>query len=37
MCSSDLAVLDDMQSGFSYLPERDVQVVRGWLHRAYGF
>lgn len=32
-----VAVLDDMQSGFSYLPERDVQVVRGWLHRAYGF
>ncbi len=31
------AVVEDAQSGFSYLPERDVQVVRDWLHRPYGF
>jgi hypothetical protein len=31
------AVIDDRQSGFSYLPERDVQVVKNWLHRPYGF
>jgi hypothetical protein len=31
------AVIDDSQSGFSYLPERDVQVVKNWLHRPYGF
>ena len=31
------AVIDDVQAGFSYLPERDVGVVRDWLHRPYGF
>lgn len=31
------AVIDDSQSGFSYLPERDVQVVKNWLHRPYSF
>lgn len=31
------AVIDDVQSGFSYLPERDVKVVKDWLHRPYGF
>ncbi len=30
-------VVEDMQSGFAYLPERDVAVVRDWLHRPYGF
>ncbi len=31
------AVIDDMQSGFGYLPERDVQVLKNWLYRPYGF
>lgn len=31
------AVVEDYQGGFRYLPERDVQVVRDWLHRPYGF
>lgn len=31
------AIMEDFQEGFSYLPERDVQVVRDWLHRPYGF
>ncbi|WP_153117587.1 hypothetical protein [Rhodocyclus tenuis] len=31
------AVIDDVQSGFSYLPERDVKVLRDWIHRPYGF
>lgn len=31
------AVIEDMQSGFGYLPERDVAVVKDWLHRPYGF
>lgn len=31
------AVIDDVQAGFSYLPERDVKVVKDWLHRPYGF
>ncbi|HEX8989843.1 MAG TPA: hypothetical protein VF816_17930 [Rhodocyclaceae bacterium] len=30
-------VVEDMQSGFAYLPERDVQVVKDWLHRPFGF
>lgn len=30
-------VIEDVQSGFNYLPERDVKVVRDWLHRPYGF
>lgn len=31
------AVIEDVQSGFSYLPERDVKVLRDWIHRPYGF
>lgn len=31
------AVVEDMQSGFGYLPERDVGVVKDWLFRPYGF
>ena len=31
------AVVEDIQAGFNYLPERDVKVVRDWLHRPYGF
>jgi len=31
------AVIEDVQAGFNYLPERDVKVVRDWLHRPYGF
>jgi hypothetical protein len=31
------AVIDDVQNGFSYLPERDVKVVKNWLHRPYAF
>lgn len=30
-------VIEDVQGGFHYLPERDVAVVRDWLHRPYGF
>ena len=30
-------VIEDVQSGFNYLPERDVNVVRDWLHRPFGF
>ncbi|HZV53687.1 MAG TPA: hypothetical protein VFF82_02005 [Rhodocyclaceae bacterium] len=30
-------VVEDMQSGFGYLPERDVQVVKDWLFKPYGF
>lgn len=30
-------VMEDVQGGFSYLPDRDVQVLRDWLHRPYGF
>jgi hypothetical protein len=30
-------VIEDQQTGFSYLPERDLQLVRDWLHRPYGF
>ena len=29
------AVVDDIQSGFCYLPERDVEVLKDWLHRPY--
>jgi hypothetical protein len=32
-----VAVVEDMQSGFSYLPERDLAVLKDWLHRPYGF
>jgi len=31
------AVVEDVLTGFNYLPERDVKVVRDWLHRPYGF
>ncbi|WP_091932060.1 hypothetical protein [Propionivibrio dicarboxylicus] len=31
------AVIDDVQDGFAYLPERDVKVLRNWLHRPFGF
>ncbi|MBI4985502.1 MAG: hypothetical protein HZC24_09215, partial [Rhodocyclales bacterium] len=31
------AVIEDVQAGFRYLPDRDTQVVRDWLHRPYGF
>lgn len=31
------AVVEDMQSGFGYLPDRDVAVVKDWLHRPYAF
>lgn len=30
-------VIEDMQAGYGYLPDRDVQVVRDWLHQPYGF
>jgi hypothetical protein len=32
-----VAVVEDMNSGFSYLPERDIAAVKDWLHRPYGF
>lgn len=28
-------VVEDSLSGFAYLPQRDVDVVRNWLHRPY--
>jgi len=28
-------VVEDALGGFAYLPQRDVDVVRGWLHRPY--
>lgn len=28
-------VVEDALAGFAYLPQRDVDVVRGWLHRPY--
>jgi hypothetical protein len=31
------AVVDDVQAGFSYLPARDVKIVKDWLHRPYSF
>jgi len=31
------AVVEDFQGGFNYLPDRDAQIVRDWLHRPYGF
>jgi hypothetical protein len=30
-------VVEDMQSGFAYLPERDLKVVKDWLYRPFGF
>ena len=29
------AVVEDALAGFAYLPQKDVEVVRGWLHRPY--
>lgn len=31
------AVVEDHLSGFNYLPDRDLAVLRDWLHRPYGF
>lgn len=31
------AVIDDVQAGFNYLPDRDAAVVKDWLYRPYGF
>ncbi|MFT3850400.1 MAG: hypothetical protein QM739_17505 [Propionivibrio sp.] len=31
------AVVDDVQAGFSYLPERDVKIIKDWLHRPFAF
>jgi hypothetical protein len=31
------AVAADAKAGFSYLPERDLAVVRQWLHKPYAF
>lgn len=31
------AVIDDVQAGFHYLPDRDVAVVKDWLYQPYGF
>ena len=28
-------VIEDALAGFAYLPQRDVDVVRSWLHRPY--
>ena len=28
-------VVEDALAGFAYLPQKDVDVVRGWLHRPY--
>ena len=28
---------DDVLGGFHYLPERDVKVLRDWLHRPFAF
>ena len=30
-------VIEDNLSGFSYLPDRDLAVLRDWLHQGYGF
>lgn len=30
-------VVEDALSGYAYLPQRDVDVVRHWLHRSYAF
>lgn len=29
------SVVEDALAGFAYLPQKDVDVVRGWLHRPY--
>lgn len=31
------ALAADAAAGFGYLRERDLQVVKGWLHKPYGF
>lgn len=31
------AVIDDLQAGFNYLPDRDAAVVKEWLFKPYGF
>jgi hypothetical protein len=31
------AVIDDLQAGFHYLPDRDAAVIKEWLYRPYGF
>ena len=31
------AVIDDLQAGFHYLPDRDAAVVKEWLYQPYGF
>lgn len=31
------AVVDDVEAGFGYLPERDVSVLKNWLHRPFVF
>ncbi|MBI5901568.1 MAG: hypothetical protein HZB40_20400 [Rhodocyclales bacterium] len=31
------AVIDDLQAGFRYLPDRDAAVVKDWLYQPYGF
>lgn len=31
------AVVEDFQGGFRYLPDRDAQIVKDWLHRPYSF
>jgi hypothetical protein len=28
-------IVEDALAGFAYLPQRDVDIVRGWLHRPY--
>ncbi|MCX7896494.1 MAG: hypothetical protein N2441_01290 [Rhodocyclaceae bacterium] len=32
-----IAVIEDMDDGFGYLPDRDLEIVRDWLRRCYGF
>jgi len=31
------AVINDLQAGFSYLPERDSAVIKEWLYSPFGF
>lgn len=31
------AVIDDVQAGFRYLPDRDAEVAKDWLFQPYGF
>ncbi|GAB2181918.1 hypothetical protein DLREEDagrD3_21410 [Denitratisoma sp. agr-D3] len=31
------AVINDLQAGFSYLPEKDAAIVKDWLYAPYGF